>query len=149
MACDFQQCGILTSVDSDEPVQPPVKLRTSKRCSVCRLIVIKYSSNKQRLLSCCAYAQADLSPCWSHKSHCWKSHALAQIVITFLSRLNICFGCSMRRFFWVPTTYILVEKWKNMAFITQVSYRFLTAENLRLVLSRGSFLLWWRGGLVP
>ena len=25
--CDFQQCGILTSVDSDEPVQPPVKLR--------------------------------------------------------------------------------------------------------------------------
>ena len=21
--CDFQQCGILTSVDSDEPVQPP------------------------------------------------------------------------------------------------------------------------------
>ena len=26
-ACDFQQCGILTSVDSDEPVQPPFKLR--------------------------------------------------------------------------------------------------------------------------
>ena len=23
MTCDFQQCGILTSVDSDEPVQPP------------------------------------------------------------------------------------------------------------------------------
>ena len=22
MTCDFQQCGILTSVDSDEPVQP-------------------------------------------------------------------------------------------------------------------------------
>ena len=32
---------------------------------------------------------------------------------------------------------------------TQVSYRFLTADNFRLVLSRGSFLLWWRGGLVP
>ena len=29
-ACDFQQCGILTSVDSDEPVQPPFKLRNSK-----------------------------------------------------------------------------------------------------------------------
>ena len=28
MTCDFQQCGILTSVDSDEPVQPPFKLRT-------------------------------------------------------------------------------------------------------------------------
>ena len=24
MICDFQQCGILTSVDSDEHVQPPV-----------------------------------------------------------------------------------------------------------------------------
>ena len=27
--CDFQQCGILTFIDSDEPVQPPVKLRDS------------------------------------------------------------------------------------------------------------------------
>ena len=30
VTCDFQQCGILTSVDSDEPVQPPFKLRSSK-----------------------------------------------------------------------------------------------------------------------
>ena len=30
VTCDFQQCGILTSVDSDEPVQPPIKLRNSK-----------------------------------------------------------------------------------------------------------------------
>ena len=29
MTRDFQQCGILTSVDSDEPVQPPLKLRHS------------------------------------------------------------------------------------------------------------------------
>ena len=28
--CDFQQCGILTSVDSDELGQPPFKLRNSK-----------------------------------------------------------------------------------------------------------------------
>ena len=28
--CDFQQCGILTCVNSDEPVQPPIKLRNSK-----------------------------------------------------------------------------------------------------------------------
>ena len=34
MTCDFQQCGILTSVDSDESVQPPFKLRISKCCSV-------------------------------------------------------------------------------------------------------------------
>ena len=30
MACDFQQCGILTSVDSDEPVEPTFKLRNSE-----------------------------------------------------------------------------------------------------------------------
>ena len=30
MTCDFQQCAILTSEDSDDPVQPPVKLRNSK-----------------------------------------------------------------------------------------------------------------------
>ena len=50
MTCDFQQCGILTSVDSDEPVQPSVKLRNSKVCSVCSLTVIEYSSDKQRAL---------------------------------------------------------------------------------------------------
>ena len=27
---DLQQCGILTSVDSDESVQPPFKLRNAK-----------------------------------------------------------------------------------------------------------------------
>ena len=27
--CDFQQCGILTNVDSDEPLQPPLSLETS------------------------------------------------------------------------------------------------------------------------
>ena len=35
--CDFQQCGILTSVDSDEPVQSALKLRNSKWCSVSSL----------------------------------------------------------------------------------------------------------------
>ena len=28
--CDFQQCGILTSIDSDQPMQAPFKLRNSK-----------------------------------------------------------------------------------------------------------------------
>ena len=28
MTCDFQQCGILTSVDSDKPLQPPLRLET-------------------------------------------------------------------------------------------------------------------------
>ena len=45
MACDFEQCGILTSVDLDEPVQPPLKLRNSKWCSVTSLTLIEYSSD--------------------------------------------------------------------------------------------------------
>ena len=45
VACDFQQCGILTSVDSDEHVQLPFKLRNFKWCSVSSLIFIEYSSN--------------------------------------------------------------------------------------------------------
>ena len=41
---DFQQFDILTSVDSDEPVQPLVKLRTCKWFLACSLILIKYMS---------------------------------------------------------------------------------------------------------
>ena len=37
--------SILTSVDSDEPVQPPFKLTNSKLCSVSSLTVIEYSSD--------------------------------------------------------------------------------------------------------
>ena len=38
----LQWCGILTCVDSDNPVQPPFKLRNSKWCSVRTLRVIEY-----------------------------------------------------------------------------------------------------------
>ena len=38
---DFQQCGILTSVDSDQTMQPPVKLRNSKHSSVSSLTIIE------------------------------------------------------------------------------------------------------------
>ena len=78
---DFQQCGIVTSVDSDEPMQPPFKLRNCKCCSVSSLKLIEYSSDLQRLWSDCAYAQADLRLCWSHVPHCWKSPALAQLCL--------------------------------------------------------------------
>ena len=44
VTCDFQQCGILTSVDLDEPVQPPFNLKNSKWCSVSRLRLIKSPS---------------------------------------------------------------------------------------------------------
>ena len=42
---DFQQCGILTSVDSDKYVQPPFKLRNFKWCLVNSLTVTEYSSH--------------------------------------------------------------------------------------------------------
>ena len=79
VTCDFQQCGILTSVDSYEPEQPLFNLRSSKRCSVSSLTVIEYSSNLQRLWSDCAFAQAGLSLCWLQIPHCCKFHALAHI----------------------------------------------------------------------
>ena len=77
--CDFKQCGILTSVVSDEPVQASVKLRNSECCSVSRLTVIQYSSDQQWLWPDCAYAQAGLSLCWSHIPHRWKSHVAAHM----------------------------------------------------------------------
>ena len=43
--CDFQQCGILTSVGSDEPVQSPFRLRNRKWCSVSSLTIIEYWSD--------------------------------------------------------------------------------------------------------
>ena len=48
-ACDFQQFDILTSVDSEEPVHRPFKLRNLKWCSFSSLTIIEYSSDEQRL----------------------------------------------------------------------------------------------------
>ena len=42
VACDFQQCGILTCVNADEPVQPPFKLSQNAVWAVA-----KYSKNIQ------------------------------------------------------------------------------------------------------
>ena len=57
VTCDFKQCGILTSVYSDKPVQPTFKLRTSKWCSVSSLILIEYSNKSsdqtERLICFC------------------------------------------------------------------------------------------------
>ena len=88
--CNFQQCGILTWIDSGEPVQPPVKLRNSKPRSIRSLTFIEYSSDKQRLWSDCAYAQAGLSLCWSHIPNCWKCHAAVHFVDTCCPEV-ICF----------------------------------------------------------
>ena len=45
VTCDFQQFGILTSVDSDAPVQPSFKLRNSELSSVSTLTIIENSSD--------------------------------------------------------------------------------------------------------
>ena len=46
----FQQCGILTSVDSDEPVKPPFRLRISKRCSVSSFTLVESSNDYKALI---------------------------------------------------------------------------------------------------
>ena len=88
VAWDFQQFDVLTSVDSDETLQPSFKLRNSKWCSVSSLALIENSSDLQRLWSDCAYTQAGLSLCWSHIPNCWKSHALAHYSTLFASEKN-------------------------------------------------------------
>ena len=77
--CDFQQCSILTWIDSDEPLQPPLKLRNSKWCLASSSTLIEYSSDKQKLGSDCASSHAGLSLCWSHIPQCWKPHVLASL----------------------------------------------------------------------
>ena len=47
------QCGILTSVDSDEPVQPPFKLTNSKRCSVSSLTLRIFMRLAKALIRLC------------------------------------------------------------------------------------------------
>ena len=44
-ALDFQQFHILTSVDSEEPLQPPFKHKNSKWYSVSSFTIIDYSSD--------------------------------------------------------------------------------------------------------
>ena len=99
VTCDFQRCGILTRIDSDKPVQPPFKLRSSKWCSVSSLTLIEYASDKQRLWSDCTYAQAGLSFCWSHTPNCWKSHATAHIMFGIVLK-KTCFF-TVCKFVWL------------------------------------------------
>ena len=97
VTCDFRQCGILTSVDSDESVQPPFKLRNSKWCSVSTLAIIEYSSDLAkaliRLHICAGWSEAllvahtTLLEISYHGSYVKTCHLFAYRVIlyTFLS----------------------------------------------------------------
>ena len=124
---DFQQSDILTSVDSDEPVQPPFKLRNSKWRSVSNLTLIEYSSGKQRLWSGCTYAQAGLSRCWPHIPHCCKSHVAAQITETT--------GASLAEAIY---TYLQVEtqfdfKWIDFTSVILGFYKHLVNLKIRYI----------------
>ena len=128
LACDFQQCGILTSVDLYKPVQPPVKLRTFKRCSVSSLTVIEYTSDKQRLWSDCAYAQADLSLCWSHILHCWKSHALAHIHFQFSAKTNIR---NMKKMIHLSEFHAKTDKYRHLFQLKNGSFGLMEVDSMR------------------
>ena len=67
MKPDFQQCGILISVDSDEPVQTPIKHDVR---------VIEYRQAKA-LIRLPAHAQAGQG--FAGRTHCWKSNVAAHI----------------------------------------------------------------------
>ena len=71
---DLQQFGNLTSVDSDEHMLPPFKMMFSLKLKTHRIF-----KRQAKTLIRCAYAQADLSLCWSHKPHCWKSLVAAHL----------------------------------------------------------------------
>ena len=71
----FDKCRLRRACDAS------FKLRNwnFKWCSVRSVTLIEYSSDQQRLWLDRAYAQADLSFCWSHIPHSWKSHVAAQL----------------------------------------------------------------------
>ena len=114
VTCDFQQCGIFTSVDSDEPVLPPFKLRNFKWCLACCLTLLEYSSDKQRLWSDCAYAQADLRLCWSHIPHCWKPHVTALIYFWDMTGFTVYHSFNIYK--WFHYTWALSRETLSLIF---------------------------------
>ena len=116
--CDFQQCGNLIRVDSEEPLQPPFELRHSKWYSFSSLTLIEYSSDLHRLWSDCAYAQADLRLCWLHIPHCCKSYVMAQTILYWLDEGTKVSVCNM-----LKNNLLRLKKW-NLA----TDYRILRCK---------------------
>ena len=69
------------------------KLRNSKLYSVSSLTVKEYWSERQKLWSDCTYVQADLSLCWMHIPHCWKSHIAAHLYLADIFIWHYWLGC--------------------------------------------------------
>ena len=133
MTCDFQQCGILTSVDSDEPLQPPSKLRNSKWC----LAVVEYLSDKQSLWPYCVYAQADLRLYWSH-------------IVTMLLEI-LCHGSLLCNFYSQPfvwTVYIHSLKFQISGKNAKILPSELLEQNLAVIPSICQNSAWNYSGLL-
>ena len=86
---DFQQFDILTSVDSDEPLQTLFKLRTSKWCSVSSLTIIEYSSDWSEALLVAHTTLLEIS-CTGSYSIVWFPTIKKDFCVTFLfHRVNL------------------------------------------------------------
>ena len=103
---DFQQCGILTSVDSDELVQPPFKLRNSKCCSVSSLshrIFKRQATALIRLRVCAGWSEP---LCWAHIPNCWKSHVAAHLYNNIHTiSIQMGFGSPLILIYWFVCTW--------------------------------------------
>ena len=97
VTCDFQQCGIFTSVDSDEPVKFPLKLTNSKLCSVSSLAVIEYSSvqtaRMRRLIWGFAgrtYHIVGNLMHWPNYKYFFRNRQLIISILNFLQKKSLC-----------------------------------------------------------
>ena len=72
---------------TDQPIRTPTMARVLVYSSLNSLEAVEGTSDQRRLRSDCAYAQADLSLRWSHKSYCGFCRELAQIIYTWLLKI--------------------------------------------------------------
>ena len=85
--CNFQQCGILTrlSVDTDEPVQPPSKLRNSKWSSASSLrdiMLFKQQAKPLIKLRICAS--------WSEPLLIATNHIVGNLMLQRIFKFQLC-----------------------------------------------------------
>ena len=133
---EISNTGISTSVDSDEPVQPPFKLWnfTCTCCSVISLpvILIDYSSDWPRIWSHGVYAQADRKLCWSHIPHYSKHYVAVHIWFGLSLSLDPYFAYTSSDTWWACAHTQLSIRYKNVLFnaiSTKTSYAGLYSEN--------------------
>ena len=103
-------------------MQPPVKLRNSKLCSVISLTVIEYSGDSKG-------SEVGLSLCLSHIPHCWISHDTAHMFLCFRVLLGIWIPVripysSIHLIFRLTVEFGLSSNtWNQVAYITFIQTR--------------------------